>query len=186
MTSSFDADGALAAEAFSAAPQMPFASTGPLGAPSSIAAPAPEPPPEEPEPEAETLPEFDPRYRQPFQGLLYLGHLSREVVYMGHQFQLVTPSTAERLEIGLLTKEYEGTLSFEFSYAAALVAAYLVEIDGTPLPQPITHEVKDTALLSRWTWVKDTLKRPVIERLFQECMQLDDTVRSVLDAMGKA
>lgn len=182
MTSSFDADGALAAEAFSAAPQV-------LPGPIPAMAHPPFAPPEESDPappEQERLPEFDQRYRTAFEGLLYIGRLSREVVFWGHQFQLLTPSTDERLEIGLITSEYEGTYAYEFAYATALVSAYLSEIDGTPLPQPVTTNVKDTALLNRWRWVKSNLMRPVIERLFQECLLLDETVRAVLDSMGKA
>ena len=177
MTSSLDADGALAAEVFGTAPPAP-------PVPEPPAAPEPDQQPESGQ--AEQLPEFDPRFRKPFEGLLYLGRLSDEVIIWGHQFQLLTPSTAERLEMGLLIHEFEGTLAYDFAYATALVAAYLVEVDGTPLPQPITNDAKDTALLSRWNWVKNTLRRPVIERLFQQCFLLDDTVRKVLDAMGKA
>jgi hypothetical protein len=179
MTPPYDADGALADEVFGT-PPVNLAFGEPV---STTTAP---PPPPAPEPEEERLPEFDPRYRDEFEGLLYLGCLRREVSFWGHKFLLVTPSTAERLEIALLTKPYQETVGFDFAYAAALVAAYLVEVDGRPLPRPFTNEAKDTALQHRWTHVRDNFMKPVIDQLYEECYILDGLVREILDAMGKA
>jgi hypothetical protein len=178
----FDADGALAREVLDAP-----------GIPQPLPPGAPLPPLQEPmpstsasEPTAEHIPEFDPRYREPFEGLLYLGHLHDTAVFHGHKFRLVTPSSSERLQIGLAIREYDGTVGFDFAYSCALVAAYLVQVDGQDLPQPITNDPKDVALQHRFEWVLSTLKKPVIDFLFDRCLVLDGQVREVLEAMGKA
>lgn len=182
MSVPFDADGALAREVLDApAFTLPHQ-------PPQVASATVEPPPvdDPPVPEDEKIPEFDPRWKDPFEGLLYLGHLEETTSFLGHSFLLVTPSSAERLKISLLTKPYDGTIGWEFAYSCALVAAYLIKIDGQDLPQPITNDPKDTAMEQRWQWVLNNLKKPVIDALFEQCAILDSDVRAVLEAMGKA
>jgi hypothetical protein len=193
MNAPLDADDALVQEALGSASMPPLmAKWTDLSAPAPGLSEAPSPTPQslpaEPPspPQPEVIPEFDPRYRDPFEGLLYVGHLHDTATFLGHTFRLVTPSSTERLQIGLVIKAYDGTVGWDFAYASALVAAYLVEVDGQLLPQPITNDPKDTALEQRWEWVLRVLKKPVIDYLFQQCILLDSQVRAVLDAMGKA
>jgi hypothetical protein len=179
MNAPLDADDALAREVLGAIqPPMPLAAP-----PLPIAEPPAEP---ASEPEPEKLPEFDPRHRTEFEGLLFLGRLQETVPFLGHRFRLVTPSSAERLQMALLQAPYQETVGAEYAYACAMVAAFLIEVDGKPLPQPITNDPKDTALEQRWDWVLNNLRRPVVEHLFNECFRLDGQVREILDAMGKA
>jgi hypothetical protein len=145
------------------------------------------PPAPEPEPEPiERLPEFDLKHREPFTGLLYLGYLDEEFSLFGHRFRVATPYQEEFLQIGTLVKPYQDTISAEKAYEAARVAAYLVEVDRTPLPQPLGHDPKDGAVRLRFSWVLENLRSPVISALFNKCLELEDTVAKVLDAMGKA
>lgn len=182
MSVPFDADGALAQEVLGA-PAFPLPSQSP-----QVASPIAEPPPMDagPPPEDERIPEFDPRWREPFEGMLYIGHLEETISFWGHSFLLVTPSSAERLKISLLTKPYDGTIGWEFAYSCALVAAYLIKVDHQDLPRPITNDPKDTAMEERWNWILNNLKKPVIDALFERCTIVDSEVRDVLDAMGKA
>lgn len=176
MSVPFDADSVLAHEVLDAAQPRPQQTVD-----------TPPPPAAEPiAPTPERIPEFDPRWRDPFEGMLFLGRLEKQVTFWGHTFQLVTPSSNERLEISLLTKDYTETIGWEFAYSCALVAAYLVRVDGQDLPQPITNDDKDTALANRWRWVLSSLRKPVIDRLFEACAVLDADVRAILEAMGKA
>lgn len=144
-------------------------------------------PPPEPEEDPDLKPrEFDPKAREPFIGLLYLGSLDREITLYGHTFLLVTPTNAERIQMGLITREWRDTATEEIALGQALVAAFLQKVDNTPLPEPISPNPKDTALRGRFNWVGENLRRPVIQALFQECMLLDSQVDIALEAMGKA
>jgi hypothetical protein len=141
--------------------------------------------PEEPERE-EDIPEFDPAYRQPFKGLLYVGALTKSFELFGHHFTIATPTQTERLQIGQVIEPFQNTLTAEIAYQTALVAAYLVDIDGTKLPEPVVTNPKETALHDRFRWVSENLRRPVLDRIFDECLKLDRQVDDVLAAMGKA
>lgn len=149
--------------------------------------------PPEPEPEQAPAPEqivppkeFDPRWRTAFTGLVFLGHLEQEFEVWGHKFLIMTPSHLEKMNMGLVHAPYANTLSTEIAFEAAMVAAYLHSVDGTELPKPISNDPKETALHDRFKWVIDTLKRPVISKIYNECLALDDEVEKVLDAMGEA
>lgn len=159
----------------------------------------PEPPPAPPEPdegrerasgeiptEPEKAPEFDPAYRQPFTGLLYIGALTESFELYGHFFTIATPTQTERLQIGLVIKDYQGTVTGEIAYQTALVAAYLVDIDGTKLPEPVLTNPKEIALHDRFRWVSQNMRRIVIDQVFDRCLQLDAQVDATAEAMGKA
>lgn len=142
---------------------------------------------EEPQPQEDFTPrEFDPRHRESFTGLLFVGALTDEFTLWGHRFVIATPTQTERMQIGPLIKEYTETIAGDLAYATALVAAYLVSVDGHELPKPVTKDVRETALRDRFRWVADTLQAPVINYLFSKCLELDQQVDDVLEAMGKA
>lgn len=153
-------------------PPPPAPSQGPAAEPRQ----APSPPPKA----------FPDGYKEPFNGLLYLGHLDEEFVIYGHTFRIVTPSQLERLQVGVLHKPYAGTLSTEIAFETVLVAAYLHSIDGQELPKPVLESVKDNGLQDRYNWVSENLKRPVISKVYERCLALEEQVDEVLDAMGKA
>lgn len=183
MTFPPDADDALVQEALGSPP--PYTTPAAPSLPTNEAFPTPAS--AEPRmPEPETIPKFDDRHREPFEGLLFLGSLTSTEIVWGHTFRLVTPSSAERLRSALLIREYDGTVAFQFAYAASLVASYLIEVDRQPLPMPVTTDPKDVAIDQRFEWILNNLRKPVIDVLFEKCLLLDEQVRVVLDAMGKA
>lgn len=140
---------------------------------------------ETPENEA-APPEFDPRYKQPFLGLLYVGHLEASFTLWGHKFKIATPSRRERMQMGLAVRDYQGTAAFEIAWQAAFVAGYLLEVDGEPLPEPVLNKAKDTAFQERFDWVLDNVREPVMDEIYTKCLELDGTVNEVVEAMGKA
>jgi hypothetical protein len=151
--------------------------------------PAPEPPPEapaapEPAEPQEAIPAFDPRHREVFTGLLWVGHLTQRLTLFGHSFEIATPTTTERLEMGPLLAPYNGTPSGSIAYSAMLVAAYLRKVDDLPLPEPLGP--KDSGLPARFNWVTENLRRPVVEALFDKVLVLEGQVDEVLEDMGKA
>lgn len=180
------ADDAASAAAFQLPPDFSQGTTfeqheeaPPAGAQASESAPEAETP-------MENVPEFDERYKEPFSGLLYIGALTQAVSLFGHSFTIATPTQTERLQIGQVIQPYQNTITAEIAYQTALVAAYLVDVDHTKLPEPVTLNPKETALLDRFRWVNENLRRPVIDALFNECLALDGQVDEVLEAMGKA
>lgn len=179
------ADDAAAEAAFQLPPE-PFPS-GPAFLPDQSVMPQPEPEPAPaPEPVQEEVPEFDPRHREPFKGLLYVGALLDTFEVFGHSFTIGTPTQTERLQIGQVIQPWQGTVTGEIAYQTALVAAYLIDIDGVKLPEPVLNNPKETALHDRFRWVSDNIRRPVINEIFDRCLRLDSKVDDVLAAMGKA
>ena len=86
------------------------------------------------------LPEFDGRWRDEFEGLLYIGALTDRFVWLGHEFHIRTLTTGELAEVALVSKPYDGTEASMKAYQAGVVAASVLSVDGRPLPQPITTE----------------------------------------------
>lgn len=192
MTQDYFADDAAAAAVLqlSQDPQEALRATEALEDHSALAA-APEPAPAqesapEPEPPEEDVPEFDPAHRKPFTGLLYVGALTAHVELFGHAFTISTPTQTERLQMGPVIEPYQNTVTAEIAYQTVLVAAYLVDVDKIKLPEPVLINPKETALHDRFRWAMENLRRPVIDKLFEECLKLDRQVDDVLAAMGKA
>lgn len=141
----------------------------------------------EAEKQSTELSSFDPRYRDAFTGLLYIGYLKDRVILFGHSFEIQTPSQNERLEAGILHKKYVNSLSSEIGWATITVANYLRKVDDQELPQAIGP--KDTGLLDRFNWVAENLKQVVIQRLYEECLILDSEVAEImkeLERVGEA
>lgn len=142
-----------------------------------------EPAPDDPQ---DPLPEFDPKHRDAFTGLLYLGRTTKTVHIFGHTFVLKTLTTEQLAEIALIVKPYQGTQAENAVYQAAAVAAAVVTVDGKELPTTITVDNADELSAVRFPYVMKNWLPAVRERVFWECFQLETEVRQVLDAMGEA
>lgn len=130
--------------------------------------------------------EFDARHREPFTGLLYLGYLEDEFTLYGHRFTMCTPTQADRLQLGPVIKEYGDTSTGQIAYQCALVAAYLVSVDGQPIAVPIFTTEHSPSVRDKFTWVINNLRRPIIAEISDKCFELEDQVATILEAMGKA
>lgn len=143
---------------------------------------------EEPDAEEQIDNDLDPRAREDFLGLLYLGRLEEECTVAGHRFLLRTPSQDDRLDIGLVHKPYLNTVASEPAYRMITVASFVHRIDDQDEPAPLTG--KSTTLRDRFNWIRASITSDVIiEKLFAECMELDGRTRAVvdyLDGQGKA
>lgn len=138
------------------------------------------------EAEAEPLPEFDPRVRQDFEGLMYLGALTRQFTWMGHTFVIRTMTVGELLEVGLIHREHQGSVSDVRAYQAAVSAACVVSVDGKHPPYPLTSESGDTLLRTRFNYVIGKWFAPTLDKVYNEYLVLEARVEAVLEAMGKA
>lgn len=136
-------------------------------------------------PEDSGVPEFDPRYKQDFEGLLYLGALTDTFHWAGHSFTIRTLTVDEILEVGLLHAKYARTLADAKAYQRAVTAACLVSVDGRGLPQPISTSPADTAIQNRWEYVGRFFPA-TLDAIYERYLILEKRVSEVLTAMGKA
>ncbi len=139
---------------------------------------------EAPDEEPQPLPEFDPRWRSEFEGLLFLGALKSTFRLWGHTFVIRTLTTEDMAEIALLVKPYEGTRASVTAYQAAVVAAAILSVDGQPLPTPIV--MGEAPLELRYKYVSSKWYPPIREAIYEKVLEQEITVREVLAEMGKA
>lgn len=129
-------------------------------------------------------PQFDPRYTEEFEGLLFIGALRKRFRWMGHEFVIRTLTTSEVLEVGLLQKPYVGSMGEIKAYQAAVVAASILSVDGKPPPLPVTDA--DSDLEARFNYVIAHWQPIVIDMLYGQQLDLETVVNETLAAMGKA
>ena len=136
--------------------------------------------------EEQPLPEFDPKHREDFTGLLYLGRLSETFRLFGHTFVVRTLTTEQIAEIAQITFPYKGTNAENAVYQSAVVAASVVTVDGDPLPGAITYDSTHELTTVKFPYVQKNWMPPVREKIYNRCFRLELTSRRVLDAMGEA
>jgi len=130
------------------------------------------------------LPEFDPQYRLPFEGLLFIGKVSRTFKWLGHTFVIRTPRIDEILEIGQLHEPYNTSVADVKAYQTYLLAAIIVTVDGQSLPIPISNDV--SLIASKADYIKRHWYPWTIDKLYDEYLVLDSGVRAVHAELGKA
>ncbi len=141
-------------------------------------------PDEESGPAAAAPVKFDDAHREDFKGLLYLGRVEDEFEYLGHTFRIRTLTTDKFLEIGLLLKPYRDSLAEARAYAAAIVAACVVSVDGEEMPIPLTREESDVA--TRFRYVQRSWYPPIIDAIYDRFLMLESRVEKALVALGEA
>lgn len=132
------------------------------------------------------LPEFDPRCRDEFEGLLYIGALAHEFTWAGHRFKIRTITSGEVLEVGLEQKQYRDSLGESRAYVTAMAAACLVSVDGKPLPRPISNDPSDTEFANKYSYIRESWYTWTVDAVYEEYMKLEARVVEIIEAMGKA
>lgn len=133
------------------------------------------------------LPTFDPKYREDFEGLLYLGRLQSTCTRWGHQFVLRTLTTEHLATIGMLTKPYAGSVTEMAVYQSAYVAAAVVSVDDQELPRPLSMDASVPEVMDfRLKYVMKSWLPAVREWIYDQAYLLEVRAREVLDEMGKA
>lgn len=150
--------------------------------------PQPDPPDiEKPEGESAADPEdlsFDPRWKLEFEGLLFLGFLTKRFTWAGHTFVIKSLSTDELLQVALVHQPYVGTLGEMKAYQSAAVAACLQSVDGKPLPIPV--EIDGSLIDTRFDYVTKRYAPVIMDVIYNQYLELEQKVTHVLAAMGKA
>lgn len=139
---------------------------------------------EAPEPSPEDVVEFDPAYRQPFEGLLFIGKVTKQFKWLGHTFTLRTPTIEQMLEAGQLHKPYVGTVGDIKAWQSLMLAASIASVDGQPLPVPFTDET--TELQQKFDYINRHWYPWTTDALYEQYIILDGEVAGVIEAMGKA
>lgn len=139
-----------------------------------------------PDEQTDELPEFDPRVREDFEGLMYLGRLTDEFHWFGHHFVIRTLTTGELIEVGLLHKQYANSLADVKAYQALVVAACVVSVDGKSLPIPISNDKTDTELINKFEYVRERWYPPTLDAVYERLLLLEARVDEVIEAMAKA
>jgi len=129
---------------------------------------------------------FDERFKEDFEGLLYIGRLTDDFYWLGHHFVIRTLTMGEIIEVGLLHKEYAGSLADVKAYQAAVVAGCVVSVDGKPLPMPLTNDPEDTELINKFQYVLRSWYPPTLDVIYERYLLLEARANQVIEAMGKA
>lgn len=129
------------------------------------------------------LPSFNDKWKLPFEGLLFLGALTKTFIWMGHTFKIRTMTNADQLEVGLVQSQYNGTLGEIKAYQGAVCAACIVSVDNKPLPIPISNTPEDTLLQTRFEWINHNWFPWTIDAIYDAYLNLEATVSSVIEAM---
>lgn len=128
---------------------------------------------------AETFPE---QWKAEFEGLLYLGYLRKQVDAIPfHRFIIRTLTVNDKLEVSLITKEYQDTLGYGRAYRAAVVAAGLESVDGREL---ISASRGTNTFRQKFEYVVNNWYDPVIDLLYREIDDLEGRVLMVLHHLG--
>jgi hypothetical protein len=123
---------------------------------------------------------FPDDWKVPFEGLLYLGYLEKEVEIPFHKFVVRTLTAGEKINVSLITAELADTLGYGRSYRAAVVAAGLVLIDGQKL---IAAEKDVDVLRQKYDYVITSWHDPIIDILFEAINELEGKVLEVLNEL---
>lgn len=126
---------------------------------------------------------FDPKFREDFIGLLYLGMQEKEIRHFGHRFLLRTPGQADRLRMGEVHKQWANTVQGEYAWRMIYVAGFLRRIDDEQAPEPLKGGPGE-GLVARFRWVLESIESPVvIDTLFNECLNLELSSANLIEAL---
>jgi hypothetical protein len=146
-----------------------------------------EPPEDPPIQKVEVKPEkvggyFDPRCRNDFEGMLYLGRLTKTFSWSGHKIKIQTIDQEGYLELGEIVKRYEDTWGAIRAQVSATVAGCIVSIDNKGWPVPLMED--ESLLDTKFAWIIK-LHPFAIDAIYNEFMILEAKVFEVLEEMGK-
>ncbi len=139
-------------------------------------------------PEEDKVYAFPESHKEDFLGLSVLGSLQDDFEFLGHRIVIKTLNTDETLAVSQICKEFEGTIGYARAYATAIVACALVSADGHEFSVPLGEgrHTTYTQAKQRFNFIKSRWYPPVVDAVYAQYLILEDRVRGVIDAMGKA
>lgn len=129
---------------------------------------------------------FDPRHRDAFEGVMWLGHLEDTFEAFGHSFTIKTLTAGEKLAVARLIMDFERSVAYGRAFHAACAAAALLTIDGRPVPvaQRPGPDGNPSVVRQKYEWLVGTFYEPVIEVIFAKLDALEAQVLEVLAELG--
>lgn len=124
---------------------------------------------------------FDSRWRNPFEGLAYLGHLEGDVEIPYHSFKVRTLTTGEKIKVIAMISDMENSVNYPRAYRAAVVAAGLTLVDGKPL---LVGQKSLDVIPQRYRYITDNWYDFVIDILYEKIDELEGKVLEVLKELG--
>ena len=138
----------------------------------------------EPEVTEETEEErFSPEMQQEVTGLLHIGHLTGRFNVMGHVFVLRTLKLGEELAVGQVVDEFAGTVVQGQAFAAALVAASLVSVDGRPLMAPLGPD-QETTIRDKFEYITTKWYTDTVLEVYAAYKTLQERQAKAYDAVA--
>lgn len=124
----------------------------------------------------------EPDIRADFETILEVGRLEETFEWGGHEFTIKTLPIGEILEIGLMTKQYQGTVSDMRAYTTAVVAAALIEVNGEPVAVPLDNQPYGE-IRSRFQHIRKNWYPPIIDVIYDRYMALEGRARAVVEQL---
>lgn len=124
---------------------------------------------------------FDGRWREAFQGLVYIGYLEGDVTIPYHSFKVRTLTTGEKIKVVQMIRDIENSIGYPRAYRAAVVAAGLMLVDGKPL---LVGQKNLDVIPQRYRYVTDNWYDYVIDILYDKINELEGKVLEVLKELG--
>lgn len=125
---------------------------------------------------------FPEEHFEPLRGLLFVGSLSKNFTYAGHDFLIETLTEGEVLRVGQMISNYKGTFSEQEARKCFTVAACVKAVDGYAIVTDI--EPKESNLSERI----DVVKRwypPVVDYVYRRYAELERTEFAVANSLKK-
>jgi len=125
---------------------------------------------------------FPDKWKDEFEGMLFIGHLQREVTKIPfHKFVVKTLTVNDKLEVSLITKPYLDSIGYGRAYQSAIVAAGLVSVDGSEL---VPSNKNINVIRQKFDYVTNNWYDSVVELLYNEIESLENQVVIVLQELG--
>lgn len=128
---------------------------------------------------------FSEKWRQPVEGLAYLGQLTEDVEFCGHHFGLRTLLPQDTLAIGQAVQPYRNTMVQVDAFQAAHVGMALTSVDHDEGFCPSIGPDIDVFARGRLNWVVKNLYPPTVEFLWNRLQLLETTAALAIKELDR-
>lgn len=139
---------------------------------------------EEPKKETYVEPVLTQKETTEFVEAINIGASKKSLTIMGHEVTISTLTIFDELQVGAVSKPWEGSSAFPKAYKAAVVAASLQTVDYTPFFQPIQKSDEDNKVQIKFDKLK-SYYGPFVDAVYREIVQMEAELKPLLEKLGK-